>query len=127
MNEKLPLQVLLVEDQTLLGEVIVGLLELEEMNVEAVENGRLAVEKLKVNRYDLVITDLMMPEMDGVQLLEWIRLEAKSTVPVIVLSANADLRFTHRMQDLGVLSVLQKPLDIEQFGATIVALMPTNA
>lgn len=123
MNTTEPLRVLLVEDQLLLARVVAALLGSEGMQVDIADNGRLAIERLHAATYDLVITDLMMPEMDGIQLLEWIRLEAALTVPVIALSANTDRTHTQRLQELGVLAVLKKPLDIDHFAATVTGLL----
>lgn len=123
MNTTEPLRVLLVEDQLLLARVVAALLGSEGMRVDIADNGRLAIERLHAATYDLVITDLMMPEMDGIQLLEWIRLEAALTVPVIALTANTDHTHTQRLQELGVLAVLKKPLDIDHFAATVTGLL----
>lgn len=123
MNTTAPARVLLVEDQLLLARVVAALLGSEGMQVDIADNGRLAIDRLRASTYDLVITDLMMPEMDGIQLLEWIRLEAAMTLPVIALSANTDHAHTQRLKELGVLAVLKKPLDIDHFAATVTELM----
>ena len=127
MNTTAPLRVLLVEDQLLLARVVAALLGSEGMQVDIADNGRLAINRLRASTYDLVITDLMMPEMDGIQLLEWIRLEAALMVPVIALSANTDCAHTQRLEQLGVLAVLRKPLDIDHFAATVTGLMNGTA
>lgn len=127
MKTPTSVRVLLVEDQPLLAQVIKGLLAQKGFTVDTAENGSAAVAELRVTPYDLVISDLMMPVMDGVQLLEWIRLEAAMTVPVIVLSANRDARLTKRLEELGVRAVLRKPLDMDHFAATVTALLDANA
>lgn len=127
MNTTAPLRVLLVEDQPLLARVVAALLGREGMSVDIADNGQQAIDRLRVSTYDLVITDLMMPEMDGIQLLEWIRLDAALTVPVVVLSANTDHAHTQRLEELGVLAVLKKPFDIEHFAATVTGLVNGTA
>lgn len=108
-------RILVVEDQPLLAMVIAGLLDTAGLTSEQAEHGAAAVEKLRTGQYDLVVTDLMMPEMDGVELVRWIREEAALTVPVVVLSANTDAGYTERLQQLGVSAVLKKPLDMDHF------------
>lgn len=127
MSDSKPWRVLLVDDQVLLVKVFAAILGSEGMKVDSAENGSVAMRKLGANTYDLVITDLMMPEMDGIQLLEWIRLEASMDVPVITLSANSDAVHTRRLEELGVLAVLKKPVDINHFAATVTRLMNGNA
>ena len=127
MSNTRPWRVLLVDDQVLLAKVIAALLGSEGMKVDIAENGSVAIGMLRADTYDLVITDLMMPEMDGIQLLEWIRLEAAMNVPVIALSANTDTSYTQRLKELGVLAVLKKPLDIDHFAGTVTGLMNGNA
>lgn len=127
MSNSKPWRVLLVDDQVLLAKVFAAILGSEGMKVDIAENGSVAIGRLRADTYDLVITDLMMPEMDGIQLLEWIRLEANMNVPVITLSANTDAVHTRRLTELGVLAVLKKPVDIDHFADTVARLMNGNA
>jgi DNA-binding response OmpR family regulator len=120
-------RVLLVEDQVLLAHVMEALLSDAGFHVEAAENGGAAMEKLRGSSYDLVISDLQMPVMDGVQLLEWIRQEATLAVPVIILSANTNGAHIQRVKDLGVLAILKKPLAMDNFAANISALLEAHA
>lgn len=121
-----PLRILVVEDQIHLGQVICALLEAADFQVDLCDDGGSAVEKLRATTYDLMISDLHMPVMDGLQLLEWVRGEAKMTLPVIILSANTNANFTQRVQALGVLGVLKKPIDMDNLVAKIKALMGGN-
>src|SRR5439155_17807070 len=60
-----PPRLLVVEDDTTVREFCVRLLRMNRYQVSAAENGMVALERLKENRYDLVLTDLQMPEMSG--------------------------------------------------------------
>ncbi len=78
-------KILIVEDNKELAEILIDALEDENYQATWVENGLKAVEYLKENQTDLVISDIQMPEMDGVQLLSWIR-KQDLHLPFIVIS-----------------------------------------
>src|SRR5581483_2941642 len=82
-------QVLLADDNRDMREYVQRLLA-PQYNVTAVENGKVALQHAFAKPPDLVLTDVMMPEMDGFQLLAALRDNpATSTIPIILLSARA--------------------------------------
>jgi len=102
--------VLLVEDDPLTQEGLRRTLELEGLNVVAVSGGQEALQKLRSMRPDVIVLDLMMPEMNGFQFIgELLSRKDWSTIPVVVLTAKeldqADLARLHTLQ---VQSVLRK-------------------
>ena len=84
MSQKL--RILLVEDEDHLLDAIKLNLELEGYKVHAVKDGKTALKVFKEERFNLVILDVMLPEMDGFQVCETIRLE-NSEVPILFLTA----------------------------------------
>ncbi len=89
---------LLVEDNPTTRQMMEKLLAREGWQVEAAENGQQALEKLKHQLPDLILTDLMMPEMDGFQLLRHLRENpAWHDIPVVVLTAK-ELTAAERVQ-----------------------------
>lgn len=108
-------RVLVVEDEELLARVLARLLAGRGLAVEVADHGGDAIAKLGCERYRLVVTDLMMPVVDGEQLVHWMREEAALDTPVIVLSALRDARQRERLEALGVSAILHKPLDMDMF------------
>lgn len=108
-------RVLVVEDEELLARVLQGMLAGSGLAADVASHGGEAIERLGSTRYRLVVTDLMMPMVDGEQLVRWMREEAALDTPVIVLSAIRDARQRERLEALGVSAILHKPLDIDEF------------
>ncbi|MBP8820490.1 MAG: response regulator [Brachymonas sp.] len=125
-NEKPP-RILLVEDQALLAKVVQALLTQVGMTVDIAENGSVATKMLLETPYVLVITDLMMPIMDGLQLVEWIRCKAGLAVPVVVLSAKVDAQHSDQLAKLGVRAIFMKPLDMERFAQEVKVILDAHA
>jgi CheY-like chemotaxis protein len=105
-------RLLVVEDISDARELLVELLRGEGYAVEACANGAEALARLSADHYDLVLLDLMMPVMDGLQLLEELRRSAAKLPPVIVMSAFE--RFREEAAALGALAFISKPVDIDR-------------
>ena len=80
------IRVLLAEDELILADTIKLNLELEGYKVHVASDGKKALKAFKQERFDLVILDVMLPEMDGFTVCEAIRLD-NSTIPVLFLTA----------------------------------------
>lgn len=120
-------RVLVVEDEALLARVLERLLASRGLAVDVAGHRGEAIEKLGRNQYRLVITDLMMPVLDGEHLVRWMREEAALDTPVIVLSAIRDARQRERLVALGVSAILHKPLDMDDFVQRAVDLAGADA
>ena len=100
--------VLVVDDDPNIREVISVLLSSEGYDVEAVENGRLAVEKVyDGGQYDIICLDIMMPDMDGIEVCTKIR--QKSNVPVLFLTAKSQDKDKVEAYSMGGDDFLVKP------------------
>lgn len=86
------------------------------------QNGRDALLKIKLEKPDLVLSDLLMPEMDGFELLKRIR-EDKITIPVIVLTADIQFETNQKCVELGAFKVLNKPPNKDELLATLIAAL----
>lgn len=86
--------------------------------VEAV-NGAHALEKLKQQDVDLILTDMNMPEMDGAGLICAVRQELKKDTPIIIITTRGEQRDRERGMALGADGYVTKPIDIRQFRDTI--------
>ena len=107
-----PAKVLVVDDTEMNRDMLCALLATEGHRTAVAENGKLGLEALNANSYDLVLLDVMMPEMNGYQVLE----QMKATtglrdIPVIVLSALDEIGSVVRCIELGAEDYLPKPFD----------------
>ncbi|MFD2170043.1 response regulator transcription factor [Tumebacillus lipolyticus] len=109
------MQVLLIEDESQMRNMIRVYLNANDMVVTEAENGQQAVEVLRLQTFDVIILDLMMPVMDGFKFLEHY---SKST-PVLVLSSKAQTEDKLRGFDLGIDDYLVKPFDLRELVARI--------
>ena len=101
--------VLVVEDEAATRELLRRVLEADGWTVSEAENGRVALERVAEQRPDLILLDLMMPEMDGFDFMDELRRrEGWGTVPVVVVTAN-DLTTEDRLRLNGcVHKILEK-------------------
>lgn len=113
--------VLVVDDESRMVEFIAMNLELEGFRVVRAANGPEALEKASRERPDLILLDIMMPEMDGFETLEGLR--DNSAVPVIFLSAKNDEIDRIRGLDLGADDYITKPFSPRELVSRIRAVL----
>jgi CheY-like chemotaxis protein len=111
------MDILLVDDEKAFVQAVAEGIEMfgGRCNVITAENGKKALEMLHTALFDLVITDLKMPVMDGFELLEHIKLMKRKRpgTRVMVMSFLGGPDVLERLNDLGVKQVIEKPADIE--------------
>lgn len=98
---------------------------LEEFNFECdiAENGRIAVEKLKVNDYDIILMDLQMPEMNGFDAAGYIRNSLHLNIPIIALTADVTTVDLAKCKTVGMNDYIAKPVDERLLYSKIVSLV----
>jgi len=117
--------VLIIENDPALRVLISQLLELEGYDVSVAENGRLALEELGVRIPDLVLCDLLMPEMNGCEVLKVLKQNPLTAgVPLVFLTASAVPSDRERCLELGAAAFMTKPFHQTELLATIRALLP---
>ena len=105
-------RLLLVEDEESAAEVLATLLKLEGFHVTVAANGKRAIEVLEAVQPALIITDYMMPMMDGVEMAKAIRtMPAYATVPILMTSGVAEAAL--KQYDALLSAFLRKPFRIE--------------
>jgi two-component system sensor kinase len=117
-----PLRVLLVEDGAINREVAMGLLELKGHHVETAENGLEALAVLKNHTFDVILMDLEMPEMDGMEAAKEIRrIEAVSggRVPIIAMTAHAVHGYREQCLAAGMDGYVTKPIWPDELFAAV--------
>lgn len=75
------------------------------------ENGKVAIQKLQTNSYDIVLMDLQMPEMSGLEATEYIRKEMNLQIPIIALTADVTMSDLEKCKDIGINGHIAKPID----------------
>lgn len=123
------LRVLLAEDNLVNQKLARRLLEKIGCMVTLAENGRQAIERLRQEAFDLILMDIQMPLLDGLEATGRIRAgeagEAKKSLPIIALTAHAMDGDRERFLAAGMDAYLSKPLDSAALYATIDRLLPT--
>lgn len=113
--------ILLVEDDMLMREVITDYFKKEQWDVFEAENGRVALDIFEQNSVDLVVLDIMMPEMDGWSVCK--RIREKSDVPIMIMTARAEDDDQLMGFELGADEYVTKPLSPRVLVARATALM----
>ena len=112
-------RVLIVDDDRVAGAVYRQALELEGLQVDSVSNGFEALRRIEVLRPDLIVLDMMMPVMDGWQVLEELRFR-KAPPPVVVVSVSANIK---QLTAAGVAACFSKPFGLARFRETCVGIL----
>ncbi|WP_312470692.1 response regulator transcription factor [Neobacillus sp.] len=112
------MRILVVEDEVDLQEAIAEGLRLDGYAVDTCDNGENAYELLYVENYDLVILDLNLPQMDGLEVLEKIR-DEKPELKILILSARGCVADKVKGLDIGANDYLVKPFDFAELEARI--------
>ena len=114
-------RVLLVEDNEINQEVAIGQLEEAEVFVDLAENGAEAVRMARENDYDVVLMDMQMPVMDGIEATRILRSDPRfTTLPIIAMTANALVSDREMCLEAGMNDHIAKPIDPDQlFGVLL--------
>ena len=112
--------VLVVEDNQINQEIVCSVLEDIGFIPECANNGRIAIEMAGRNRYALILMDMLMPEMDGIDATRILRqMPALDSVPILALTASAFDQDRERCLAAGMDDFVSKPLDPDFFFATV--------
>jgi two-component system CheB/CheR fusion protein len=90
---------------------------------EVVANGKIAIEKMQTNTYDIILMDLNMPEMNGFEAAEYIRNTMKSKIPIIALTADVTITDVTKCEESGMNDYISKPIDEELLYAKMIELI----
>lgn len=129
LRVKRPAHILVVDDNATNRMVAEALCEMFDCTCECAEDGVEAVETVRSGRFDLVLMDIRMPRMDGVEATRAIRAlgTPASSVPIVALTANADPEDKKSYLACGMHSVVEKPIKPEQLLAAINSALPDGA
>ena len=105
------MKVLVCEDDMIALKVIQVALEKQNAEVISVSDGRKALQFLKENRVDLIITDIHMPYFNGDDILRLVRVEQGNTTPIIMISSDTEEEVIALALRQGVNDFIKKPID----------------
>jgi two-component system cell cycle response regulator DivK len=113
-------EILIVEDNPMNMELILDLLEFYGHSVTGAEDGIKALECLDRNKYDIILLDMQLPKMDGLEVLERIKQNpAIADIPVIAVTAHAMKGSEEHFIEKGCVDYISKPIDINKFRVLI--------
>ena len=112
--------ILIIEDEAAIRRVLVKILSEENASyiLEEAEDGAAGYEKIKNTDYDLVLCDIKMPKMDGVELLEAVK-KIKPEIPMVMISGHGDMETAINTMRLGAFDYISKPPDLNRLLNTV--------
>jgi two-component system nitrogen regulation response regulator NtrX len=113
-------KILIIEDEAAIRRVLSKILseENDAYSVEEAEDGAVGLEKIKNNDYDLVLCDIKMPKMDGVEVLEAVK-KIKPEIPMVMISGHGDMETAIQTMRLGAFDYISKPPDLNRLLNTV--------
>lgn len=113
-------KILIIEDEAAIRRVLTKILseENDTYQVEEAEDGVAGLEKIKNNDYDLVLCDIKMPKMDGVEVLEAVK-KIKPEIPMVMISGHGDMETAINTMRLGAFDYISKPPDLNRLLNTV--------
>jgi DNA-binding NtrC family response regulator len=120
-------KILVIEDEAAIRRVLVKILseENDSYQVEEAEDGLAGIEKIKKDDYDLVLCDIKMPKMDGVEVLEAVK-KIKPEIPMVMISGHGDLDTAVNTMRLGAFDYISKPPDLNRLLNTVRIALDTK-
>jgi DNA-binding NtrC family response regulator len=114
----MPIQILVVDDEKIVGERLKASLEKEGHAIEIFVNPILALNRLKEKIFDVVVTDIRMDDVDGIQILEEVRKKSQET-KVIMITGYATLEVARESLTKGAFDFIAKPFKLKEIRAAI--------
>lgn len=116
--------ILIVEDDINLQETLLDIFELKGFNVSTAYNGKEAIEVIEYEKPNLIISDVMMPEMDGFELLEYLKSNtATELIPIILLTANAMMEARLKGLEYGASDYITKPFEAQELVLKVINIL----
>ena len=113
-------KILVIEDEAAIRRVLVKILseENEAYKVDEAEDGLIGIEKIRNDDFDLILCDIKMPKMDGVEVLEAVK-KIKPETPIVMISGHGDLDTAVNTMRLGAFDYISKPPDLNRLLNTV--------
>lgn len=113
-------KILIIEDETMIRRVLAKILseENDSYRIEEAEDGAVGLEKIKNNDYDLILCDIKMPKLDGIEVLEEVK-KIKPEIPMVMISGHGDIETAIQTMRLGAFDYISKPPDLNHLLNTV--------
>ena len=113
-------KILIIEDEAAIRRVLVKILseENDAYQVDEAEDGLVGIEKIRKEDFDLILCDIKMPKMDGVEVLEAVK-KIKPEIPMVMISGHGDLDTAVNTMRLGAFDYISKPPDLNRLLNTV--------
>ena len=111
---------LIVEDDPAIRKLVEKLLARKGIEIDTAHDGRQAIEKIRAGNYSVLILDLMIPEVNGFEVIDYVK-KNKIPLPIAVVSAVSHQALTKLDLDI-VKLVISKPFDVDEFTKAVYAL-----
>jgi PAS domain S-box-containing protein len=121
------IHILVVEDIPLNQLLMKTLLDDFGFKRDIASNGKIAIEKMKIKNYDVILMDLQMPEMNGFEATEYIRNQLKSTIPIIALTADVTTADVNKCKAVGMDDYISKPVNEKLLYNKIISVLKNHA
>lgn len=109
-------KILVIEDEIFIRDNLIELLEIEGFEAIGADNGEQGVLFAQQHQPDLILCDVMMPELDGFGVLEQLRQDpVTAKIPFMFLTASADRTNLRKIRELGINDYILKPFNVEKF------------
>lgn len=106
-------KILIIDDERSIRNTLKDILEFEGYAVESAENGRQGLDKAIATPYDLIFSDIKMPEMDGIELLEELH-KAEIEVPIVMISGHGNIETAVECIRKGAFDFIEKPIELNR-------------
>ena len=126
-SEHMNIKVLVVEDMMLNQLLMKTLLDDFGFERDIASNGKIAIEKMKTNQYDIILMDLQMPEMNGFEATDYIRNTLHSSIPIIALTADVTTVDLEKCMAFGMNDYIAKPIDEHLLYSKITGLVKKSS
>jgi CheY-like chemotaxis protein len=120
--------VLVVEDDKIMGQMVSDILDDIGFEVTSAPNGMVAFDKLKQQKIDFIVLDILLPELDGFEIYSRLKANPETQdIPVMIMSAWADEKNIEKASRMGIKHFLPKPFTEDELMYTILTLLIDSA
>jgi Response regulators consisting of a CheY-like receiver domain and a winged-helix DNA-binding domain len=117
-------EILLIEDNIMNCELVKDTLEMENYSITTINNGSDALDILKSKSFDLILTDINLPRMDGIEFMSRAR-EICNNCSIIAMTSDSKTKDGKSFQEIGFDGYIQKPFKVSEFRQYIRSLIGT--